>query len=162
MTIRIWLVATLGCLLFPALAGAQTVPGDVTLEVPLNLTRLAPDITKIDITCYMTSRAIVGDGSIRGAPPDNKFAGNIVLDVTKGRLITTANVVVAVPSDCLQNPIGQPAEYECMMTGYSTGIRVIKGSGSVPAGWGFFDEKSTNPSFIASPTPAKLTGSFTW
>lgn len=145
-------------------AAAQTAPGDVTFEVPINLTRLAVDITQIDVTCTIKSDAIVATRVVRGVSNAGKLAGHVTLPVTKGRVVTTANVVVTVAPDALQDPYGKysNATYDCRLTGYSAGIRGGKQGGGTPAGWDFFDENSAKPSYRISPTPQPLTGNFTW
>ncbi len=40
-------------LLAPGLAIGQTIPGDVTFEIPINLTRLDPAITKVLVHCVI-------------------------------------------------------------------------------------------------------------
>ena len=58
--------------LLPVSGAAQSPAGEVTFEVPLNLTRLEPDITKVRVTCSITSRAIVTKGGDR---PDQDTRG---------------------------------------------------------------------------------------
>ena len=141
-------------------AWAQTIPGDVTFEVPLNLTRLDSRITQIDITCYITSDAIPAVDNRMGGENRNRLVGEVTLPVTLGRLVTTANVVVPVAAGRLVDPIGKSANYECMITAYSAGTR--SRTGGTPAGWGFLEENSANPAFRFSPTPQPITGSFDW
>jgi hypothetical protein len=164
MQVRSMIAALTGCLLLAGTAAAQTIPGDVTFEVPINLTRLAADITKIDVTCTISSDAITATRVVRGVTNAGKLVGNVVLPVTKGRVVTTANVVVTVAPGALQDPYGKysAATYECMLTGYSAGTAGRRTGGGLPAGWGVFEESSARPSFRLSPTPQRLTGSFNW
>lgn len=163
MRLRIQAALLMSVLLLPGFASAQTIPGDVTFEVPLNLTRLAPEIRQIDITCHITGKGIPNPrAGARGAPSEGRFTGNVVLDVSQGRLVTTANVVVPVQTADYTTLTGQTANYECMITAYSAGIRAVRGSSGSPAGWGFLDANSTNPAFRFSSTPQPITDSFIW
>ncbi len=164
MQIRSMIATIVGGVALAGAAAAQTMPGDVTFEVPINLTRLAADITQIDVTCSIASDAIVATRVVRGATNAGKLAGHVVLPVTNGRVVTTANVVVKVAPGALQDPYGKyaTATYDCMLTGYSASIRAVRTGGGVPAGWDIFDQNSAKPSFRVSPTPQRLTGSFTW
>lgn len=163
MRVRIQAALLMSVLMLPGVAPAQTIPGDVTFEVPLNLTRLASEITQIDVTCYITGDGIPNPrtGSM-GAPREGRIGGNVVLDVVRGRLVTTANVVVPVQTTDYQVLTGKTANYQCMITAYSAGIRELRGSEGYPAGWGYLDANSTNPAFRFSPTPQPITGSFVW
>lgn len=163
MRLQIHAALLMCALILPGSAFAQTIPGDVTFEVPLNLTRLAPEIRQIDITCYITGEGIPNPrAGTRGAPREGRFTGQVVLDVTQGRLVTTANVVVPVQTADYSILTGKTANYECMITAYSAGIRSVRGTTGSPAGWGFLDANSTNPAFRFSPTPQRITGSFVW
>ena len=162
MHLRIHAALWMCVLILPGWASAQTIPGDVTFEVPLNLTRLAPEIRQIDITCHITGKGIaMPRAGSRGAPREGGFTGHVVLDVVQGRLVTTANVVVPVQTADYSVLTGQTANYECMITAYSSGSggRTSRGT---PAGWNVLDSKSGNPSFRFSPTPQPITGSFVW
>ena len=148
------------CLLFPAIARAQTIPGDVTFEVPLNLTRLAADITKIDVSCGIESSALGNTRLIRGQPVSTPLAGRVEVPVVNGRVVQTVRVVVAISPGTLQDPTGKTATYTCALTGYSVGIPDRYAGWS--AGWDRFLEDHEKSSFRLSPTPAEITGSFTW
>lgn len=163
MRLRIHAALLVCALILPGFASAQTIPGDVTFEVPLNLTRLAPEITQIDITCYITGKGIPNPrAGARGAPSEGRFIGSTRLDVVRGRLVTRADVVVPVQTADYSALTGQTANYQCMITAYSAGIRAVRGSTGSPAGWGFLDANSTNPAFRFSPTPQPITSSFVW
>ena len=163
MRLRIQAAFLTSVLMLPGFASAQTIPGDVTFEVPLDLTRLAPEVRQIDIICYITGDGIPNPrAGARGAGAQGRFSGHVVLDIVRGRLVTMANVVVPVQTTDYQILTGKTANYQCMITAYSAGIRVARGSGGSPAGWGFLDANSTNPAFRFSPTPQPLTGSFVW
>lgn len=154
-------IGVIGLLSLPLAAAAQEMPSDVTFEVPLDLTRLPPEITQVDITCHVTGDGIKPVRVVRGSSPA-RLTGNKVLNVTQGRLVTLASVVVAVPAAQAPNLVGMKANYECMITAFSTGTRQPNSSAGNPGGWGFLEERSANPSFNFTPTPRPLTGSFTW
>ena len=165
MYARILLAVAMVAVTLPAgaqeLTRPESVPNnDVTFEVPINLTQLARDIRQIDVTCYLTSDAITVLSS-RATNP-RRLGGNVVLDVGSGRLVTTANVVVAVPADRLQDPAGKTFNWECSLTGYTTGTRLMRTTGGYAAGWDFFSADHVNPSYRLSPTPKILSGSFVW
>jgi len=133
---------------------------DVTFEVPINLTQLAADIRQVDVTCILTSDAIVPSGP---KVSSRQLAGHVVLDVSNGQLVTPATVVVAVPADRLQDPAKHPFNWECRLTAYSVGTRPPPPARKFPAGWDTFAARHEKVSFVLSPAPpAVLSGSFTW
>jgi hypothetical protein len=130
---------------------AQTTSGDVTFELPLNLTQVSSDIVKVQVACSITSEAIppntpTPDGRLIG-----KLANQIELPVTRGQLVTTARIVIAT-AGALNDPIGKSATYDCSILGFSQSQQ----------SWNRFEENSGIPAFRLTPTPARLTGSFTW
>lgn len=128
---------------------AQTTSGDVTFEMPLNLTDMSSDIIKIQVACSITSDAIPpNQPGPKGASRTVK--AQIELPVTGGQLVTTAKVVVPVSG--LDNPIGKTANYKCSITGYSASLQR----------WNWFSEADPTPAFRLMPTPERFTGSFVW
>jgi hypothetical protein len=127
--------------------------GDVTFELPLNLTQVDSDIMKVEVKCFITSEAITphsaaglvygGDGRVLG--------GMVELPVDGGQLVTTAQIVVPT-NNRLVDPIGKSATYACQIRGYSIGQQ----------NWGEFSETHSIPAFRLTPTPEVLTGTFTW
>src|SRR5512134_3156855 len=101
MYARILVALAMAAVAFPAAAPEnvryEPAPNnDVTFEVPINLTRLAADITQVDVTCMLTSDAIL-PGSRASAYP-RSLAGHTLFDVSNGQLVApAATVVVAVP-----------------------------------------------------------------
>jgi len=133
---------------------------DVTFEVPIKLTQLAADIRQVDVTCSLTSDAIVPSGS---GGSRRQLAGHAVLDVSNGQVVAPATtVVVAVPAARLQNPDKQTFNWECSLTGYSVGTRPPPPARRTPAGWDTFAARHEKPSFQLSPAPEVLSGSFMW
>lgn len=135
----------------------RSIPGDVTFEVPLNLTRLAPDITKVAIWCVISSEALVGT-------PRKQLQTQLELPVAAGQLVSTARVVVPVSSKAFidpngivpKDPTGQPATYKCSLSGFSV-LPVGKGGG-----WNLFGPDIKKPGFHLTPTPSPSEGSFVW
>jgi hypothetical protein len=158
MSIRLRMAIFLSCLLLPALGTTQSIPGDVTFVVPLNLTQLYLDITKIAVDCSITSNAI--DPALVGV--QNALVKQIEFPVAAGRLVTTASIVVSIPPGALIDPIGKVANYQCRLSGYSVGTKKPRQAGGFPAGWDNFEANHVNPSFRLAPTPALITGSFVW
>ncbi len=64
----VFCASLLGLLLIPRIATTQTVPGDVTFEVPINLTWFNLQITRIDVTCSIFTDALANTRTIRGTP----------------------------------------------------------------------------------------------
>ena len=124
-------------------AEAQTV-GDVTFTVPLNITQLSPDITKVAVWCKITGPGI------------NTRTGNIGAQVefvpSGGQVVTTASVVVAYPAGDMTNPAGQQATYACTLSGFSNSLQR----------WDVFREDHATPVFRLKPTPPELSGTFIW
>lgn len=164
MYARILVALAMAAVAFPAAAPENIRYGpapsnDVTFEVPINLTQLAPDITKVDVTCELTSDAILpGPGNQR------RLGGHVEFAVSNGQVVApAATVVVAVPANRLQKPEEQKFAWECSLSGYSVGARPPPPARRYPAGWDTFADKHDKPSFVLSPTPpAKLSGSFVW
>lgn len=134
----------------PGGAGAQTTTGgDVTFRVPLNLTRISPDIATIVVACRLESAAI---GDQNGQPivdRTSRLDRQQEFPVTGGQVITTATIVFSIPS--LVDPSRYPAIYGCRLLG-------ITKSGMS----GGFSATSTDLAFRLSPTPAVIEGTFTW
>jgi len=133
----------------------KSIPGDVTFEVPLNLTRLASDITKVMVTCSITSDAFpLRKG--KDAKVKQGIGAQVELPVSAGQLVTTARVVVPITVDKFldpvtmirQDPTGKSAEYQCDLMGF-TGV------------WRVPTEKSPNPLRL-SPVPVPIRDTFTW
>lgn len=143
-------IVTASLLATAATSVAQTTSGDVTFELPLNLTQMSSDITKVQVACSITSEAIPPNTPT----PDGKLTGKLVnqveLPVTRGQLVTTARVVVATGD--LNDPIGKSATYECSITGFSESLQR----------WSWFGPNEDSPAFRLTPMPERFTGSFVW
>jgi hypothetical protein len=122
---------------------AQAV-GDVTFTVPLNITQMSPDITKVAVWCRITGPAITSRSGNIGT--------QVELVPQGGQLVTTATVVVSWPPTDLTNPAGTQASYTCSLSGYSNSLQR----------WDIFREDHPTPAFRLKPTPTDLTGTFVW
>lgn len=124
-------------------AEAQAV-GDVTFTVPLNITQMSPDITKVAVWCRITGPAI------------HTRSGNIQAQVElvpqAGQVVTTATVVVAWVNTDMTDPTGTQASYTCSLSGFSNSLQR----------WDIFREDHPTPAFRLKPTPTELTGTFVW
>ncbi len=143
------------CLMTASGTGAaQTTSGDVTFRLPLNLTQLSSDITKIMFSCSISGDAIPQGPNPRldrqGRPYPPSLDKQAEYSVSGGQLVTTA--IVVVPTGGLDNPIGKTANYNCLITGYSTSLQQ----------WSYFEEGHATAAFRLSPTPPRITGSFVW
>ncbi len=133
---------------------AQTVPGDVTFEVPINLTRLSSYISKVAVTCQFGTRIDPNIGTIGTTSGSTGVLYKMVeLPVLAGQAVTTAHVVVTVPSTPDFKP-GQSLMYQCALTALSS-------EPGVGGSWQPFDPKY-GTSFNVAPTPLPITGTFIW
>jgi hypothetical protein len=124
-------------------AEAQTV-GDVTFIVPLNITQMSPDITKVAVWCKITGPAITSRSGNIGA--------QVELVPQGGHVVATDTVVVHWPPTDLTNPAGTDASYSCSLSGFSNSLQR----------WDVFREDHLTPVFRLKPTPTELTGTFRW
>jgi len=85
----------------PAEAQTSSPIGDVTFTVPLNITQMSPDITKVAVWCKITGVAI------------HTRSGNISTQVElvpqAGQVVTTATVVVPWQMTDMTDPTGTQA-----------------------------------------------------
>lgn len=143
MMLRISASIVAACLLLaPVPCAGQTTGSEITFKVPVNLTQLTTDISKVAVFCYIQSAAIQNSS--------NKLGKQEELPVVGGKVVTTASVVIVASP--LDNPLGKPATYGCLLSGFSlAGQR-----------WDAFSETQPTVAFRLSPTPPELTGSFIW
>jgi len=166
MYARILVALAMAAVAFPAAAPEniryEPAPSDdVTFEVPINLTQLGADITKVDVTCTITSDAILAAGA-RGTRA--QLSGHTVFDVSGGQVVKpAATVVVVVPADRLQDPDKHSFNWECSLTAYSEGARPPPPARRFTAGWDTFAARHEKASFVMDPAPEPvLSGSFDW
>lgn len=122
----------------------KTIPGDVTFEVPIKLTRLSPYLSKVAVTCKFGLRGELDQG----------LSNRVEIPVSAGQIDTTVRVVIAVPATSRFKP-GQSLNYECTLSALSLDPK----AGS---GWQPLSQKAINTSLQVSPTPVPITGTFTW
>ena len=131
---------------------AQTIPGDVTFEVPINLTRLSPYLSKMAVTCTFGPTIDPNIGTTSSGM--DVLSNRVELPVSAGQVVTTARVVIAVPTTPPYKP-GQVLNYQCTLSALSSDPK----AGS---GWQPLDQKAAVASLQVSPTPFPIKGTFTW
>jgi hypothetical protein len=120
-------------------AAQETVQSnDVTFEVPLSLTRLSPNISRVAVTCTVNYLR-------------TPTTARVEIPVAAGDVIGTVPVVVVLSATDFKQ--GATVSYECTLTGFSTDLRM--------GGWLPFDPKN-GESFTVSPAPKPILGTFTW
>jgi hypothetical protein len=132
---------------------AQTIPGDVTFEVPVNLTRLSPYLSKVAVTCQFGSTIDPNIGTVGMTSGATGVLYKMVeLPVSAGQVVTTAlSWSQCHPPDFKP---GQSLMYQCALTALSS-------EPGVGSSWQPFDPKN-GASFNVSPTPLPITGKFEW
>ena len=151
MQTRVTVAVFLLCLAMPfGEVSAQTIPGDVTFEVPINLTRLSSYLSKVAVNCMFGPTIDPNIGTTSSGK--DVLSNRVELPVSAGQVVTTARVVIAVPTTPLYKP-GQVLNYQCALTALS--------SDPNGSGWQPFDPKY-GTSFNVAPTPLPITGTFTW
>lgn len=99
MRIAPFIIAGLLVVAGGAIRPAEAQVGDVTFTVPLNLTQMSPDITKVAVWCKITGPAITTRSGNIGA--------QVELVPQGGQIVTTATVVVAWPPTDLTIPVAR-------------------------------------------------------
>jgi len=134
-----------------ATAAAQQAPIEVAFELPLNLTHLPSTISKVSVSCMLSSQAI----TMNKTDPRGKRTVVAEFPVSQGEVVRTARLVITIHPLELQNPAGQQANYECWLQAYdltTLAWQSFKGS-TVP---GRFTD------FLLMPIPMPITGTFAW
>ena len=140
MRCRIYLaISAIGFLTLADLSWAQQ--NYVTFSVPVNLSQLSPDLTNVNVRCTIQSAALSGGSA---------FSIAFLTHNGSGRLVTTATVRVSIST--LDISAGANATYTCSLTGQ------LKSGGGQQG----FSANATVSAFRLSPTPAPITGSFSW
>jgi len=164
MNLRTLATAIVGCLLIAGQASAAS--SDVTFQVPLNLTKLAADITKVAVTCAVFATAgrqqdgpivsnlpaVLANANFPGTPWGVKKEE---IPVTGGQVVTTKAVLVAINDTQTWHQAdhyGETLAYVCYLEGFSARLQH----------WDSFSETQATDVFRLSPTPAEITGTFTW
>jgi len=146
----------------------QTISGDIIFEVPLNLTRLSPLLSKMAVTCMVapsidftlpidprlqTFQIDPSDLSPFGSGKGVLFK-RMEFPVSGGQVVGTLEVVIAVPTTPVYQS-GQKLAYQCALTALSSEPK----AGS---GWQPFSQKAPVASLQVSPVPVPINGTFTW
>jgi hypothetical protein len=142
------LLAVLAPSLVTAPANAQSTAADVTFAVPLNLTNLATDITKVRVQCslpFATQQS--ANAGFR--------QGEVEIPVTNRQVVTTAQVTVMIPVAAVsQTAAGQSMSYNCELALYSASL-----------GWsaGAFGPDERSGSFrTTQAVSSRIVGQFQW
>lgn len=156
MQIRMTVGVLLSCLTLFGEVSAQKVqgdviPGDVTFEVPINLTRLSSALTTLAVTC-MVGPTIDPNKGITSSGGDI-LSNRVEFPVSAGQVVTTARVVIAAPATPLYKP-GTVLAYECALSALS--------SDPMAGGWQPLGGKVPVVSLQVSPVPIPIRGTFTW
>lgn len=134
----------------PLAASSQATDPTITFTMPLKLTNISPDISKVGIWCRIRSTALL--------TRDNRVSTQVEFPVRSGQVVSfeyqpVSTATVEVKATNLDaNALGKDASYECTLTGFSNSLQR----------WDMFNESHTVPAFRLSPTPAPLTGVFVW
>ena len=148
MVSRLSIAILAGCLVAAQdLVVAQAPGGDVTFKVPLNLTKLSADITKVRVSCKLQSTVLTTINA--EGQQTNSMSGITEVPVSNGQVVTTATVVLF--NYTLANPAGATASYQCSLMGFDR-----TGNGST------FSESHPDPKYRLTPAPAPQTGTFAW
>ena len=134
----------MACLTAPSSSAAQTTQAEVTLKVPVNLTQLGPDVSKIIVGCSIRSDAITTGGTNREVTRTQE------LPVSGGAVVTTASIVFSFTG--LDNPVGKSASIVCSLNGWSAS----QGT------WTQFTPGAANPAFRTTTTVSMIDASYTW
>lgn len=131
------------CLLVTPLPCSGQSSYEITFQVPLNLSKISPSISKVAVNCTIQSSAIITNAK-----------GQVVKQeewpISGGILVTTLSVVVLASG--LDNPLGKAATYSCTLLGFST----------VAGRWDVFSATATMAEFRTTTTPLPLEGNFAW
>ena len=144
-------VAIVTCLLaLPVVANAQTPVGDVTLLIPVNLTKLSSKITQVYVRCLLMSDAFPASfrASALGGPGVREIDTSATAPVSGGQIVTTMKVVFSIGS--LDSPNGKTATYLCNL------------GGGMPGYGQDFSITHNDPAWRVSPNTGGLRGAFTW
>lgn len=119
---------------------------DVTFQVPVNVTKMSADITKVAVYCEITSDALPKlSGQTVG-----RAQKQVELTPSAGQIVQTVAVVVPIAS--VDTTASASADYKCTLSGFSQSLNR----------WSPFSATNTIAAFRLSPTPPTLVGMFNW
>lgn len=174
-------VASLAIAQAPPMGGFPTgaLPqSDVTFHVPLNLTQLAADITKVAVVCVVFDQRGSSNSPNLGQTWADEHADllddpamtalqngltgfgvwgadRVEIPVTSGAVITTATVIVTISDTqgwAQADHFGDELGYFCAVDGFSGQLQR----------WEMFDAAHPIAVFRLSPTPDPIPGDFVW
>jgi len=142
----------------------KTIPGDVTFEVPLKLTRLSPYLTKMAVTCMIAPnidiRLLIDprlNPNIGTTNRDNTvLSKSMEFSVSAGQVDGTLQVVIAVPTTSSPYKPKAVLSYQCALFGVSSDPKALS------SGWTHLGGKVPGASLEVSPKPVPISGTFTW
>lgn len=146
-------------LLTPAPCVAQTaVPTtstEVTFKVPLNLTQMPSDISRVAVMCAVMSPVITTSAVVPAVGGSNQTQSGTSVSETSwpvqgGQVVLT--MVVVVPVTLAEPAVGKAATYGCGLRGFSNSLQR----------WDYFDAASTIPAFRLPSAPFVFSGSLVW
>ena len=143
MMLRLILATMAACVLVTPLPCLGQSSYELTFQVPLNLSKISPSISKVAVNCTVQSSAIITNAKGQVVKQEE-------LPITGGILVTTLNVVVLASG--LDNPFGKAATYSCTLLGFSTAAQR----------WDVFSATATMAEFRTTTTLLPLEGNFTW
>jgi hypothetical protein len=159
MSPRIFVALIAACALSGRPAGSQTM---VSFDVPMKLTQVSADIERVAVLCALVpSEALVIPSTSTTMNLNNYLSSTTTggagwsrqeFLILAGQLIVTARLVIQIPAEWLQNPIGKTAQYGCLFGGYNKSTQR----------WDQFAADASVVAFRLTPTPQPITGTFVW
>lgn len=132
-------------LLAPAAVVGQ-VQTQLTITMPIRVTLIGPDVSKVMVSCQLSSSAIPQSGMNRTFP-----SAKVEFPLSDGELTTDASLVFSLAG--LVDPKGKEASVLCNITGWSVSR----------SQWVEFTPTTTNLSFrTTDPTTTSFKHDFTW
>ena len=141
--------------------------GEITFTVPVNLTQLSNGVSKVRVTCEITSEAITVNRQVVGKNAQGPATGpgsvyaQQEFPVAGGEVKTTATLVIST-AGVLDNPIGKQALYNCSLDGFSVAQQRF-----LPFNYTMDFQTTEAPFRLTAPGNSqpillRLTGTFTW
>jgi len=142
----------------------QTIPGDIIFEVPLNLTRLSPLLSKMAVTCMVAPnidfklpidpRLPIDPNIGTTSPNKDVLFKRMEFPVSAGQVVGTVQIVIAVPATPPYRP-GAELNYQCALS-------ALRSDPNFGSRWEHLGGAVSKASLQVSPVPAPINGTFTW
>ena len=140
----------------PASAGAQTIATTVTFTMPVSLTQLSPDLSRVRMACaIMPNAVLINDRNLNLAISNFDFdvLPRDDLPVASGQLVATLRVVYPIDAGWLKgDPSRTISQYECRLQGFSAASQA----------WDVFSTTPKAPAFLLNPAPTPVKGTINW